>query len=236
MQRIFENKTVAITGASDGIGRELALQLGTLGANLVVAARNGTKLAAVVAECRERAAQAIAVETDVADEPACRRLIDAAAQAFGGIDILVNNAGQSMHARLDEVTDLGIFEQLMRVNYLGAVYCTTYALPHLRRSRGLLVAVSSLQGKTGFPGSSGYAASKYAMQGFFDSLRIELMGSGVDVSASAPAPWRPRSICIGWRSTAGRARQRRPRPADKCRSRTAPVRSSAPCSGATAIS
>lgn len=188
MRRPFDNQTIVITGASDGIGRELALQLAAQGARIAAGARNGAKLDEVVAECRARGAQAIAVETDVTDEAACRRLIETAVEAFGGLDVLVNNAGQSMRAKLAEIADLGIFDRLMRVNYLGAVYCTAHALPHLRRSRGLVMAISSLQGKTGFPGFSGYAASKYALHGFFDSLRIELMGSGIGVSVVCPGP------------------------------------------------
>jgi NAD(P)-dependent dehydrogenase (short-subunit alcohol dehydrogenase family) len=115
--------------------------------------------------------QAIAVPTDVTDPNACKRLIDESVRQFGGIDILVNNAGIGAIARFKEVTDLSIFEQVMRVSYLGAVYCTYYALPHLKASKGLLVAISSLCGKQGVPTRSGYVASKHAMQGFFDTLR-----------------------------------------------------------------
>ena len=188
MSRPFEHQTIVITGASDGIGRELALQLAASGARIVAGARNRAKLDEVVAGCRAHGAEAVAVETDITDEAACRRLIETAVQTFGGVDVLVNNAGQSMRAPLAEIADLGIFESLMRVNYLGAVYCTAHALPHLRRSRGLVMAISSLQGKTGFPGFSGYAASKFALHGFFESLRIELLGSGVGVSLVCPGP------------------------------------------------
>ncbi|HTQ47217.1 MAG TPA: SDR family oxidoreductase, partial [Polyangiaceae bacterium] len=107
-------------------------------------------------------------------------------ERFGHVDVLVNNAGLSMWARFEEVTDLTVFDRIMRVNYLGSVYCTHHALPHLKRSRGLLVAISSLTGKLGVPTRSGYAASKHAMQGFFDSLRIELLGTGVDVLVASP--------------------------------------------------
>jgi short-subunit dehydrogenase len=100
--------------------------------------------------------------------------------------VLVNNAGASFVSRFDEVSDLSIFEQVMQVNYLGAVYCTHAALPHLKQSQGLLVAISSLCGKTGVPLRSGYVASKHAMQGFFDTLRLELQGTGVDVLVVSP--------------------------------------------------
>jgi NAD(P)-dependent dehydrogenase (short-subunit alcohol dehydrogenase family) len=182
----FQGRRVLITGASTGIGRELAVALAERGAKLIVAARGTEALDETVRRCGAAGADALAVPTDVADPEACRRLVDAAASRFGGLDVLVNNAGLSMWARFEDVTDLAIFEQLMRVNYLGAVYCTHFALPHLKLSRGLVVAISSLTGILGVPTRSGYAASKHAMQGFFDSIRIELRGSGVDVQVVSP--------------------------------------------------
>ena len=182
----FRGKHVLITGASTGIGRELAVALARRGARLTVAARGQAALDDTVKQIVAAGADALAVPTDVGDQEACRRLVEAAVKRFGALDVLVNNAGISMWARFDEVKDLSIYEQLMRVNYLGAVYCTHFALPHLRDRRGLLVAVSSLTGKTGVPTRTGYAASKHAMQGFFDSLRIELEGSGVDVLVVSP--------------------------------------------------
>jgi short-subunit dehydrogenase len=182
----FKQKCVVITGASVGIGKVLALELASRGANLVLAARNTEALEQTAKECVSAGGQAILVPTDVADEGACKKLIEAAVEKFGRIDLLVNNAGISMWARFEELKDLSIFEKIMRVNYFGAVYCTYYALPHLKASRGLLVAISSLTGKTGVPTRSGYAASKHAMQGFFDTLRIELLGTGVDVLVVSP--------------------------------------------------
>lgn len=182
----FAAKTIVITGASAGIGRSLAVTLATQGANLVLAARDQVVLETVVADCRQAGGQAIAVPTDVTQADACQYLIKAAIAAFGQIDILVNNAGISMLTPFDQVTDLSIFEQIMQVNYLGAVYCTHFALPHLKTSGGLLVAISSLCGKTAVPTRSGYVASKHAMQGFFDTLRIELAASGVDVLVVSP--------------------------------------------------
>jgi short-subunit dehydrogenase len=153
---------------------------------LVLAARNQAALEDVVAACAGAQGKAIAVPTDVTQPDACQHLIETAVATFGQIDSLVNNAGISMLSRFDRVTDLSIFEQVMRVNYLGAVYCTHFALPYLKTSQGLLVAISSLSGKTGVPTRSGYVASKYAMQGFFDTLRIELQGTGVDVLVVSP--------------------------------------------------
>lgn len=184
----MQGKTIIVTGASEGIGQELALQLAQVGANVVIAARSEEKLQAVRAACEAAGGQALAVATDVSQAGDCERLIQRTIEHFGRLDGLVNNAGISMTARFDEVTDLALFERLMAVNYLGAVYCTHHALPHLKATRGLLVAVSSWQGKTGFPLSTGYAASKHAMQGFFDSLRIELRQAGVAVLIVSPGP------------------------------------------------
>jgi NAD(P)-dependent dehydrogenase (short-subunit alcohol dehydrogenase family) len=179
-------KTFVITGASSGIGEALARAYASQGHNVVLAARAKDAIDRVAEGCERAGGQALAVPTDVTDPEACRALVERSVERFGGIDVLVNNAGISMWARFDEVTDLTLFDRIMRVNYLGSVYCTHFALPHVRKARGLLVAVSSLTGKTGVPTRTGYAASKHAMQGFFDSLRIELLGTGVDVLVVSP--------------------------------------------------
>jgi short-subunit dehydrogenase len=182
----FRGRHVVITGASTGIGSELAIALGRRGARLTLAARGREALDETAKKVVAAGGDALAVPTDVASSESCKRLIETAVERFGPVEVLVNNAGISMWARFDEVTDLSIYEQLMRVNYLGAVYCTHFALPHLKTTRGLLVAVSSLTGKTGVPTRTGYSASKHAMQGFFDSLRIEVADSGVDVLVVSP--------------------------------------------------
>jgi short-subunit dehydrogenase len=182
----LQGKIVVITGASDGIGRELARQLARRGAKLVLAARNAEALETARRECMEASSQAVSIVTDVARREDCQRLVQETVKHFGVIDVFINNAGISMHSPFDQITDLQVFERIMQVNFHGAVYCSHFALPHLKRSQGLLVAISSLQGKTGFPNSTAYAASKHAMQGFFDSLRIELTGSGVEVLFVSP--------------------------------------------------
>lgn len=186
MSALFKENVVIITGASRGIGRELALQLAKQGAWLALAARDAEKLEEVAKNCRLRGGKAIIVPTDVAKEEDCKELVERTLEEYGRIDTLVNNAGISMWALFDEVEDLTIFEKIMRVNYLGSVYCTHYALPHLKKTQGRLVAVSSLTGKAGVPTRSGYAASKHAMVGFFDTLRIELMDTGVTITISFP--------------------------------------------------
>ena len=182
----FRDNVVVLTGASAGIGRELALQLAAQGARLVLAAREPEKLEEAAAACRARGARALAVPTDVGDQEQCRALIEAAMAEHGRIDTLVNNAGIGMWARFDEMRDLEPFERVMRVNYLGSVYPTFHALPHLKASRGRIVVVNSLTGLTGVPTRSGYAASKHAQAGVFDSIRVELEDSGVTVTQVYP--------------------------------------------------
>jgi short-subunit dehydrogenase len=183
---IFKDKVVVITGASSGIGRELAYQLSEQGARLSLAARNGERLATVAKECQARGGRAIALVTDVSEQAQCAQLIQRTVDHYDRIDMLVNNAGITMWANFEEVRDISFYEQIMRVNYLGSVYCTYYALPFLKKTKGQIVAISSLAGKNGIPKRSGYAASKHAMVGFFDTLRIELEEHGISVTMVYP--------------------------------------------------
>jgi len=182
----FTGKTVLITGASEGIGRALALALAPQRAQLALNARNETRLAETVRECTARGAVALALPADVSRQEDCAAMVARAVAHFGALDVLVNNAGITMWSRFDALGDLGVFTQLLATNYLGAVYATAAALPALKATRGLIVAVASIAGLTGVPERTGYAASKHAMVGFFESLRIELAGSGVDVTIVAP--------------------------------------------------
>jgi short-subunit dehydrogenase len=183
---MFLGKVIVITGASDGIGAELARQLAEHRPKLVLAARSLDKLEVVTAACQAKGAQALAVRTDVTSEDDCKALVQAAIQEFGSIDYFVNNAGLSMHAWFDEITNFGTYETLFRTNVMSAIWCTHHALPHLKKSRGLLVGVSSLAGKTGVPARTTYCTSKFAMDGFFQALRVELAGTGVDVTMIYP--------------------------------------------------
>lgn len=182
----FTGHVVLLTGASEGIGRALALALARQGARLVLAARSRERLDQLSLECRDLGAEALAVPTDVGDARQCAALVGRAVEHFGKLDMLINNAGATMWSRLDELGDESVLERLMRVNYLGAAWITRHALPALKARRGRIVAVSSLAGLAGVPTRTGYAASKHAMTGFFDSLRIELAGSGVSVTVAAP--------------------------------------------------
>jgi short-subunit dehydrogenase len=185
-EAVFKDNVVILTGASSGIGREAALQLAGQGAWLALAARDADRLEQVAAECGRRGGRAIGVKTDVAIESDCRNLIERTVAEYGRLDTLINNAGISMWTPFDQLQDLSILNRIMQVNYLGAAYLTYYALPHLKQTRGRLVAVSSLAGKNGLPTRSGYAASKHAMVGLFDSLRIELAGTGISVTLIYP--------------------------------------------------
>jgi len=185
-ETVFRDNVAVITGGSSGIGREIAYQLAAQGAMLVLAAREPSLLESVAAECRRRGALAIAVPTDVGEESQCEALIQRAVAEFGRVDTLINNAGLSMHALFGELDSMEPIERLMRINFFGSVYCTRFALPHLKASRGRLVAVCSLAGLTGVPNRTAYAASKHAMAGFFNSLRIEIAADGVSVTVAYP--------------------------------------------------
>ena len=180
-----------ITGASDGIGAEMARQLArAYGAEaaLVLAARNAERLVDVATECEAFGARTLAIPTDVSDEAQCRALIDEAVREFGAIHALINNAGVSAQALFADVSaqDLHWYEDLMKVNLWGSVWCTHAALPHLKKSRGHIVAVASLAGLVGVPGRTAYSATKFAMTGFFEALRSELKASGVSVTTAYP--------------------------------------------------
>lgn len=182
-------KVFIVTGASDGIGAEIVRQLARRhgkDAALVLAARNEAMLTAVAGECAALGAQTLVVPTDVSEQAQCLQLVETTVERFGRIDALVNNAGRSAHALFEDVPDLGWYEDLMRINLWGSVWLTHAALPHLKASRGSIVAVSSLAGLVGVPGRTAYSASKFAMTGFFEALRAELKGAGVSVTTAYP--------------------------------------------------
>jgi short-subunit dehydrogenase len=180
---------IVITGASEGIGAEMARQWAARGRGdtaLVLAARNVERLEAVAAECRHYGSQVLVRRCDVGVQAECVALIRAATEAYGRIDTLVNNAGMSAQALFSEVTDLGWYETLMRINHWGSVWCTHAALPSLKATRGRIVGVSSLAGLVGVPGRTAYCGTKFAMTGFFEALRVELAAAGVSVTLAYP--------------------------------------------------
>lgn len=181
----FRGKTVVVTGASSGIGMALALEFGELGANVAICARSDGKLKELAEVIESKGSKVEWCVADVSKEEDCRRLIETVVARFGGIDVLICNAGISMRALFDDV-DLSVLHRLMDVNFWGTVYCVKYALPYIQRSRGSVVGVSSVAGIHGLPGRTGYSASKYAMTGFLETVRIENLKKGVHVMIACP--------------------------------------------------
>ncbi|MEH6306431.1 SDR family oxidoreductase [Olivibacter sp. CPCC 100613] len=180
------NKTIIITGASSGIGLALASEMAKRGANLVLAARKYVTLCQIAEELKkEFNIQVVAVQCDVSREEDCKQLVAQTLLTFKKIDVLINNAGLSMRALFNEL-DLSVLHNLMNVNFWGTVYCTKYALPALLESRGSVVSVSSIAGYRGLPGRTGYSASKFAMNGFMESLRVENLKTGLHVMVACP--------------------------------------------------
>ncbi|RZK39546.1 MAG: SDR family oxidoreductase [Pedobacter sp.] len=182
----FKDKTVIITGASSGIGKALAEELAQRGANLVLGARQFVTLCEITAGLEAKyGVKALAVQTDVSKEEDCKTLVHQAVATFGKIDVLINNAGLSMRALFNDL-DLSVIKNLMDVNFWGTVYCTKYALPEILKTKGSIVAVSSIAGYRGLPGRTGYSSSKFAMNGFMEALRTELLKTDVHVMVACP--------------------------------------------------
>lgn len=182
----LKDKTVIITGASSGIGKALATEFAKRGANLVLGARQYVTLCEIAQSLEKQFnIKAVAVQCDVVSESDCEQLIKQTILTFGKIDVLVNNAGISMRALFND-TDVNVLKSLMDVNFWGMVYCTKYAMPELLKTKGTVVGVSSIAGYKGLPGRTGYSASKFAMNGFLDALRVENLKTGVNVLTACP--------------------------------------------------
>ena len=181
----LRNRTVVITGASSGIGRALAYECASVGANVVLGARQTEELAAVCDDIVSRGGRAVFERCDVTVREDCKALIARAVVAFGGVDVLICNAGVSMRALFDDV-ELDVLHRLMDVNFWGTVNCVKYALPYIQASKGSIVGVSSVAGLHGLPARTGYSASKYAMTGFLDTIRVENLKKGVHVMTACP--------------------------------------------------
>ena len=182
----LDDKIIIITGASSGIGKSLAIEFAKRRANLVLGARQYVTLCELTQSLElQYQIKAIAVQCDVTVEEDCKHLINQAITTFGKVDVLVNNAGISMRALFKDA-DLKVLKAMMDVNYWGMVYCTKYALPEILKTKGCIVGVSSIAGYKGLPGRTGYSASKFAMNGFLDALRIENLKTGVHVLIACP--------------------------------------------------
>jgi short-subunit dehydrogenase len=181
----MNRKVAIITGASSGIGLACARQFSKSGYAVVMAARSIDKLIDIEKEIEKSGGEVLSVKADVSSEADCRQIILEAVQKFGRIDVLVNNAGISMRALFKEV-DLKVIHSLMNTNFWGTVYCTKYALPYILKEKGSIVGVSSIAGFLGLPGRTGYSASKFAMQGFLETIRIEHLKDNLHVMVVAP--------------------------------------------------
>lgn len=182
----LKDKVVIITGASSGIGKAMAIDCARRGANLILGARQYVTLCEITQSLQEQyGIKAIAVQCDVSEEGDCKVLISQALITFKRIDILINNAGISMRALFNDANP-DVLKKLMDVNFWGTVYCTKYALPEIIKSKGSVVGVSSIAGYKGLPGRTGYSASKFAMNGFLDALRVENLKNGVHVMTACP--------------------------------------------------
>jgi short-subunit dehydrogenase len=182
----LNDKIVIITGASSGIGKAMAIEFAGRGAHLVLAARQYVALCELAQSLEQHyQIRAVAVQCDVSVEEDCDHLIKQTLFTFGKIDILINNAGISMRALFKDA-DLKVLKTLMEVNFWGTVYCTKFALPHILKTQGSIAGVSSIAGYKGLPGRSGYSASKFAMNGFLDALRVENLKTGVHIMTACP--------------------------------------------------
>lgn len=183
--KTLENKVIVITGASSGIGEAMAKEYAAQGAKVVLGARSVQKLQLLAGDIRSTGGRAAYCGVDVTKPAECKELIGTAVREFGGIDVLICNAGISMRALFDDV-QLDVLRQLMDVNFWGTVYCAKYALPALQAAKGTLVGVSSVAGMHGLPGRTGYSASKFAMTGLLETIRIENLKKGVHVMVACP--------------------------------------------------
>ena len=183
----MKNKVVIITGAASGIGLALARTFAAQGARLCLADQTADKLTALHHELTQKhqGIEVLSVHTDVAIEAQCKAMVEACVARFGGIDILINNAGVSMRALFIDL-QLSVIKRLMDVNFWGTVYCTKYALPYLLTAKGTVTGIISIAGLKGLPARTGYSASKFAIRGFLETLRIEHIHDGLHVMIIAP--------------------------------------------------
>lgn len=183
MNEFFKNKVVAITGGSEGIGKALIDELIPLGAKVATCGRSYDKLYNLQLEYTM--VMLHTVVADVSKEEDCKKFIESTIDTFGRIDILINNAGISMRA-LFEDANLEVFRQVMEINFFGSVYCTKYALPSIIENKGMVLGISSIAGYRGLPGRSAYSASKFALQGWLEALRTEMIDRDVHVMWVSP--------------------------------------------------
>jgi len=181
----MKDKVVVITGGSSGIGKALAEVFGKQGAKIVITGRDLKALEATAAQLKNQGIIVLSIQADVSKELDNKVMVERIINHFGHIDILLNNAGISMRALFNEL-DMKVIRKVMDINFFGAVYATKYCLPYIEQRKGSIVGISSIAGYRGLPARTGYSASKFALQGFLESLRTELLYSGVHVLTACP--------------------------------------------------
>lgn len=181
-----KDQVIILTGASEGIGRALAKAMIPQSPKLVLVARNLDRLNELAKELSDQNVESLVIKADVSDKADCANVVEKTIEKFGRIDKLINNAGITLWANFEDTQNLETSEKIMDVNFNSVLYMTHYALPHIIKSKGHLVAVSSVSGFLGVPGHAVYGASKHAIHGFYDSLRLELKEVGVKVTIVAP--------------------------------------------------
>lgn len=181
----MQGKVVIITGGSSGIGRACAEKFGKEGAKIIITGRDQKKLNATIEDFHHQQIEAKAVQADVSKMVDCERTVIEALEAYGRIDVLINNAGISMRSLFKDL-DVDVINKVMDINFFGVVYMTKAALPEIIKQKGSVAGISSIAGYRGLPGRTGYSASKFAMHGFLESLRTELLHSDVHVLLACP--------------------------------------------------
>jgi dehydrogenase/reductase SDR family member 7B len=181
----MQNKVAIITGGSSGIGKALATEFGLHGFSVMITGRNQEELNKTVSELKQKGISVVGFQADVSKEEDNRQMAAAAIHSFGRLDVLINNAGISMRAMFEEV-DIDVIKKVMDINFYGVLYATKYCLPEIKKNKGSIVGISSIAGYRGLPGRAGYSASKFALNGFLEVLRTELLKTGVHVLTASP--------------------------------------------------
>ncbi|MBB6612450.1 SDR family oxidoreductase [Pontibacter sp. Tf4] len=181
----MKDKVVLITGGTSGIGKACAFAFGKAGAKVAVSGRNQQNLDQTSQELSAAGIENVAINADVSIEADCQRMVQETVDRFGKLDVLINNAGISMRALFQDL-DLDVIRKVMDINFWGTVYTTKFALPYIMAAKGSVIGISSIAGYRGLPARTGYSASKFAMHGFLETLRTEMLHKGVHVLVACP--------------------------------------------------
>jgi dehydrogenase/reductase SDR family member 7B len=181
----MKDKVVIITGGSSGIGKAMAEEFGKRGSKIIITGRNKNDLDEAVADLKKKGVEATGFQADVSLEEDNKLMAEETIRVYGTIDILINNAGITMRAIFEEA-ELSVVKKVMDINFFGVVYATKYCLPEIIKNRGSVIGISSIAGYRGLPGRTGYSASKFALNGFLEVLRTEMLNKGVHILTACP--------------------------------------------------